>query len=58
MDLAIPSYPPIPPSPDISHISETNMDMSPKEMKKEKIPECDLSNISIIVILLMIHPML
>ena len=50
MDLAIPSYPPIPHSPDISHISETNMDMSPKELKKEKIPECDLSNLSIIVI--------
>ena len=24
--------------------------MSPKELKKEKIPECDLSNLSIIVI--------
>ena len=26
------------------------MAMSPKELKKEKIPECDLSNLSIIVI--------
>ena len=36
MDLAAPSHPPIPPSPDISHISETNMDISLKELKKKK----------------------
>ena len=50
MDIARPSYPPIPPFPDISHISETNMDMSPKELKKEKIPKSDISNLSTIVI--------
>ena len=49
LDLARPSYPPIPPSPDISHISETNMDISPEELKTEKIPESDLSNLSPIV---------
>ena len=49
MDLTRPSYPPIPPSPDISHISETNIDISTKELKKEKIPESDLSNLSPIV---------
>ena len=37
------------PSPDISQISETNMDISLKELKKEKIPESDLSNLSAIV---------
>ena len=46
----MPSYPPIPHSPDISHISETNMDMSPKELKKEKIPESEVLNLSTIVI--------
>ena len=50
MDLARPSYPPILQSPDISHISETNMDMSPKELKKEKIPESDISYLNTIVI--------
>ena len=49
MDLARPSYT-NPPSPDISHISETNMDVIPKQLKKEKIPESDLSNLSPIVI--------
>ena len=34
----------------MSHISETNMDISQKELKKEKIPESDLSNLSPIVI--------
>ena len=37
-------------SPDISHILETNMDISLKELKKEKIPESDLSNLSAIVV--------
>ena len=50
MDLARPSYPPIPLSPDISHISEINMDMSPKELKKDKIPESGILNLSTIVI--------
>ena len=50
MDLAATSHPAIPPSPDIFHISETNMDVSLIELKKEKIPESDLSNLSAIVI--------
>ena len=50
MDLARPSYPSIAPSPDISHISETNMDTSLKELKKEKIPESDILNLSTIII--------
>ena len=49
MDLAATSHHPIPPSPDISHISETNMDISPKELKKERVPESDLSNLSAII---------
>ena len=48
MDLAATSH--HPPSPDISHISETNMDLSLKELKKEKFSESDLSNLSAIVI--------
>ena len=38
MDPAAPSHPPITPSPDLSHISETNMDISLKELKKRKNP--------------------
>ena len=34
----------------MSHISETSMDISPKELKKEKILESDLSNLSTIII--------
>ena len=49
MDLAGPSPLPISPSPDISHISETNMDISLKKLKKEKKSESDLSNLSAIV---------
>ena len=43
------TFPPSP-SPDISHISETKMDISLKEVKKEKIPESDRSNLSAIII--------
>ena len=44
MDLAATSHLPSP-SLDIFHISETNMDTSLKELKKEKIPKSDLSNL-------------